>query len=64
VTRQLGRVPAEGDRVEIGDVTLAVTGATATRVTRVRVEHPGIGTEGESGSDISGSPDATGDDTE
>lgn len=39
VTRQLGRLPAEGDRVAVGDVTLAVTGATATRVTRVRVEH-------------------------
>ena len=39
VTRQLGRLPAEGDRVVVGDVTLAVTGATATRVTRVRVEH-------------------------
>ncbi|WP_435097799.1 hemolysin family protein [Halorubrum sp. N11] len=45
VTRQLGRVPVDGDRVAIGDVTLAVTGATATRVTRVRVEHPGIGPE-------------------
>ena len=39
VTRQLGRLPAEGDRVEIGGVTLAVTEATPTRVTRVRVEH-------------------------
>ncbi|MGQ3330006.1 hemolysin family protein [Halorubrum sp. FL23] len=42
VTQQLGRVPTEGDRVQIGDVTLSVTNATATRVTRVRVEHPGI----------------------
>ncbi|OYR56552.1 hypothetical protein DJ71_26610 [Halorubrum sp. E3] len=42
VTQQLGRVPTEGDRVQIGDVTLSVTDATATRVTRVRVEHPGI----------------------
>ncbi|MDB2239780.1 hemolysin family protein [Halorubrum ezzemoulense] len=39
VTRQLGRLPKEGDRVAVGEVTLAVTGATATRVTRVRVEH-------------------------
>ncbi|EMA60472.1 hemolysin family protein [Halorubrum distributum] len=39
ITRQLGRLPSEGDRVAVGDVTLAVTGATATRVTRVRVEH-------------------------
>lgn len=38
VTRQLGRLPGEGDRVAVGDVTLTVTGATATRVTRVRVE--------------------------
>ncbi|KKF39786.1 hypothetical protein FK85_25830 [Halorubrum saccharovorum] len=43
ITQHLGRVPAEGDQVVIGDVTLAVTGATATRVTRVRVEHPGEG---------------------
>ncbi|WP_096394256.1 hemolysin family protein [Halorubrum trapanicum] len=39
ITRQLGRLPREGDRVAVGDVTLAVTGATTTRVTRVRVEH-------------------------
>ena len=39
VSRQLGRLPREGDRVAVGDVTLAVTGATEARVTRVRVEH-------------------------
>ena len=39
VARQLGRLPGEGDRVAVGDVTLTVTGATGTRVTRVRVEH-------------------------
>ena len=51
ITQRVGRVPAEGDRIALGDVTLTVTGATATRVTRVRVEHPGLG----------GSEDGTGD---
>jgi len=41
ITQRTGRVAAEGDRVALGDVTLTVTGATPTRVTRVRVEHPG-----------------------
>ena len=41
ITRRVGRIAAEGDRIEIGDVTLAVTEATPTRVTRIRVEHPG-----------------------
>ena len=41
ISQRLGRVPEEGDRIALGDVTLAVTGATATRVTRVRVEYPG-----------------------
>jgi CBS domain containing-hemolysin-like protein len=41
ITQRLGRVPEDGDRVELDDVTLAVTDATATRVTRVRVEHAG-----------------------
>ncbi|MFC7325136.1 hemolysin family protein [Halorubrum rutilum] len=43
ITQRLGRVPEEGDRVELDDVTLAVTDATATRVTRVRVEYAGEG---------------------
>ncbi|MGM0447193.1 MAG: hemolysin family protein [Methanobacteriota archaeon] len=67
VSRQLGRLPAEGDRVAVGDVTLAVTGATATRVTRIRVEHadengfasggvspPGDGDRSGTGSDSAG----------
>ncbi|OYR47141.1 hemolysin family protein [Halorubrum sp. Ea8] len=41
ITQRIGRVAAEGDRVVLGDVSLTVTGATPTRVTRVRVEHPG-----------------------
>ncbi|EMA68325.1 hemolysin family protein [Halorubrum kocurii] len=45
ITQRTGRIAAEGDRVAFGDVTLTVTGATATRVTRVRVEHPGIGAD-------------------
>jgi CBS domain containing-hemolysin-like protein len=49
ITQHLGRIPDEGDRIEIGDVTLSVTGATATRVTRVRVEHPGAEGEDKSG---------------
>ncbi|SNR63238.1 Hemolysin, contains CBS domains [Halorubrum vacuolatum] len=39
ITAALGRLPEEGDRVHFGDVTLVVTAATPTRVTRVRVEH-------------------------
>ena len=39
ITQRLGRVPEAGDRVTLDDITLAVAGATATRVTRVRVEH-------------------------
>jgi len=50
ITQRLGRIPAEGDRVEIGDVTLAVAGATATRVTRVRIEHPEIESKVDGGS--------------
>jgi CBS domain containing-hemolysin-like protein len=41
ITQRLGRVPEEGDRVAVGDAALVVTAATATRVTRVRVEHGG-----------------------
>ncbi|MFO8114106.1 MAG: hemolysin family protein [Halorubrum sp.] len=41
ISQRMGRVAAEGDRVVLGDVSLTVTGATPTRVTRVRVEHPG-----------------------
>jgi len=41
ITQRTGRIAAEGDRVVLGDVSLTVTGATPTRVTRVRVEHPG-----------------------
>lgn len=40
IHHHLGRLAEEGDRVEIGDVTLTVTEATATRVGRIRVEHP------------------------
>ncbi len=43
ITKQIGQLPTEGDHVAIGNVTLTVTGATATRVTRVRVAHPGPG---------------------
>jgi len=50
ITQRLGRVPAEGDRVEMDAVALVVTDATATRVGRVRVEHP----------DASGTDEATG----
>jgi CBS domain containing-hemolysin-like protein len=39
VPRQDGRLPSKSDRVAVGNVTRAVTGATATRVTRTRVEH-------------------------
>ncbi|MES3161656.1 MAG: hemolysin family protein [Halorubrum sp.] len=42
ITAVVGRLPEEGDRVEFDDVALTVTGATPTRVTRVRVEHPGV----------------------
>ncbi|WP_123622256.1 hemolysin family protein [Halorubrum sp. CSM-61] len=59
ITQRLGRIPAEGDRVEIGDVTLAVTGATPTRVTRVRVEHPGEARR-EGGGDSVGSDEGPG----
>lgn len=41
LTQRMGRIAAEGDRVVLGDVSLTVTGATPTRVTRVRVEHSG-----------------------
>ncbi|SDY68190.1 hemolysin family protein [Halopenitus persicus] len=37
VHHHLGRVAAEGDRVELGGVTLEVLSATATRIDRVRV---------------------------
>jgi CBS domain containing-hemolysin-like protein len=47
ITQRTGRIAAEGDSVALGDVTLTVTGATPTRVTRVRVEHPGAGSDGE-----------------
>jgi len=40
ITESVGRLPDEGDRVEFGNVVLTVTGATPTRVTRVRVDHP------------------------
>lgn len=33
-----GRVPEEGDRVELGDVVLTVLDATPARIRRVRVE--------------------------
>ena len=47
ITESVGRLPEEGDRVELGEVVLTVTSATPTRVTRVRVEHPdGSGAEG------------------
>ncbi|WP_256402185.1 hemolysin family protein [Halorubrum salinum] len=50
ITQRLGRVPAEGDRIEIGASALVVTDATATRVARVRVEHAGApGTDGDTG---------------
>ena len=47
IAQRTGRIAAEGDSVAFGDVTLTVTGATPTRVTRVRVEHPGAGSDGE-----------------
>ena len=43
ITRQTGRIPGEGDTVSVGEVTLTVTGATPTRITRVRVDHPSVG---------------------
>jgi CBS domain containing-hemolysin-like protein len=46
ITQRTGRIAAEGDRVAFGEVTLTVTGATPTRVTRVRVEHPEAGSDG------------------
>jgi CBS domain containing-hemolysin-like protein len=49
IAQRTGRIAAEGDSVAFGDVTLTVTGATPTRVTRVRVEHPGAGSDGEAG---------------
>lgn len=60
IAQRTGRIAAEGDSVAFGDVTLTVTGATPTRVTRVRVEHPGAGSDGEadggqSSTDASGS---------
>ncbi|WP_418285453.1 hemolysin family protein [Halorubrum sp. DTA46] len=41
ITQRIGHIPSEGDAIVVGDVTLTVTGATPTRITRVRVEHPG-----------------------
>jgi len=60
IAQRTGRIAADGDSVAFGDVTLTVTGATPTRVTRVRVEHPGAGSDGEadggqSSTDASGS---------
>ncbi|MDZ5810674.1 hemolysin family protein [Halorubrum sp. AD140] len=52
ITQRVGRIATEGDRVAIGGVTLTVTGATPTRVTRIRVEHPGVD------GDAAGSPTA------
>jgi CBS domain containing-hemolysin-like protein len=49
ITQRVGRIAAEGDSIVLGEVTLTVTGATPTRVTRVRVEHPGEWPEGASG---------------
>ncbi|SMO37198.1 hemolysin family protein [Halorubrum cibi] len=43
ITERVGRLPEEGDRVAVGEVTLVVADATPTRVTRVRVEHPVAG---------------------
>jgi CBS domain containing-hemolysin-like protein len=42
ITQRIGHIPTEGDAIVIGDVTLTVTGATPTRITRVRVEHPEV----------------------
>ncbi|MFW6317899.1 MAG: hemolysin family protein [Halorubrum sp.] len=64
ITRQLGRLPSEGDRVAIGDVTLAVTGATATRVTRIRVEHADEDGFASSGISSSRDVDAAGEDAD
>ncbi|WP_418280124.1 hemolysin family protein [Halorubrum sp. DTA98] len=38
ITTRVGRLAAEGDRVEVDGVTLIVTDATPTRIRRVRVE--------------------------
>ncbi|GAB3707552.1 hemolysin family protein [Halorubrum pallidum] len=62
ITQRLGRLPEEGDRVAVDDVTLTVTGATATRVTRVRVEHSGGLESDESGEDERGTNGHGGDD--
>jgi len=63
ITQRTGRIAAEGDRVALGDVTLTVTGATPTRVTRVRVEHPGAGaaTNAERGVGSEGDAESGGD---
>ncbi|RAW44177.1 HlyC/CorC family transporter [Halorubrum sp. 48-1-W] len=51
ITERVGRLPEEGDRVVVGDVTLVVTGATPTRVTRVRIEYPPVGPDSAPGGD-------------
>lgn len=43
-----GRVPEEGDRVEIGGTVLTVLDATSTRIRQVRVEYPPVETPEES----------------
>ncbi|MFC6771674.1 transporter associated domain-containing protein, partial [Halorubrum pallidum] len=62
ITQRLGRLPEEGDRGAVEDVTLNLTGATATRVTRVRVEHSGGLESDESGEDERGTNGHGGDD--
>ncbi|GAB6879551.1 hemolysin family protein [Halorubrum gandharaense] len=41
-----GQLAGEGDRVEIGETTLTVTDATATRIRRVRVDYAPTGVAG------------------
>ena len=40
IANRLGRLAAEGERVDVDGVTLTVTEATPTRIRRVRVEYP------------------------
>ncbi len=47
----VGRLPEEGDRIEIGSVVLTVLEASETRLRRVRVQRPNA-TEGTEPDDL------------
>ena len=59
ITNRIGRVAAEGERIEVDGVSLTVTEATPTRIRRVRVEYPPV--VGSEGTDHERSTDDEGD---